>query len=61
MFLTGLLLRQQLEDHRQGRPPGVYVAPQALSQRDRKRLKDALQAVARLRGMVHMEFSGELF
>ncbi len=61
MFLTEMLLRQQLEDHREGRPPGVYVAPKALTHRDRKRLKDSLQAVARLRSMVHMEFSGELF
>lgn len=61
MFMTGLMLRQQLRDHGEGRLPGVHVAPRDLSERDRKRLRDSLKTVARLRQMAHMEFSGELF
>ena len=61
IFMTGLLLRQQLQDHSAGRHPGAYVAPEALSRRDRQRLNESLRTVIRLRGMVHMEFTGELF
>jgi signal-transduction protein with cAMP-binding, CBS, and nucleotidyltransferase domain len=60
-LLTELLLREQIRAHHQARLPGAYVTPEALTPWERRRLKTALHTVARLRGMVHMEFTGEIF
>jgi signal-transduction protein with cAMP-binding, CBS, and nucleotidyltransferase domain len=59
--LSELLLRAQLRRLEQGGAPGACVDPEALSRRERVRLKESLRAVLRLRGMVHTEFSAELF
>jgi len=60
-FLNELLLRTQLQDFRAGRTPGAYLEPKLLSTRNFKHLKEALRTVTRLQGMIHMEFTAELF
>ena len=59
--LTRLLLRTQVEARRADRTPGAYVAPETLSARERKRLKEALAVAAALRSKVHGDFTAELF
>ncbi|MEE4378094.1 MAG: DUF294 nucleotidyltransferase-like domain-containing protein [Candidatus Competibacteraceae bacterium] len=59
--LTGLLLREQIRAQREDRLPGAYIAPEALSPWELRRLKESLRTVARLRSTVHMEFTAEVF
>jgi len=59
--LTGLLLDQQIQDHRNGRTPNAYLAPERLSAGDRRRLRAALMTATRLRGKVHTDMTAEVF
>ncbi|MEZ5582734.1 MAG: DUF294 nucleotidyltransferase-like domain-containing protein [Candidatus Competibacteraceae bacterium] len=59
--LTELLLREQIRAQQEDRLPGAYVAPETLTPWERRRLKEALRTVARLRSTVHMEFTAEVF
>jgi signal-transduction protein with cAMP-binding, CBS, and nucleotidyltransferase domain len=56
-----LLLRQQLRDHAAGAPVGHYVAPRALSMREKDYLRDCLRAIRAFRARLRSEFTGEVF
>jgi len=58
--VTDLVLRQQIRDFQAGRPVGAYVAPEALSERERDLLVDCLKAIEELRGRVRSEFTGAI-
>lgn len=60
-FLAELLLRRQIQAVRAGRQPDAYVPPTELGRLQRRQLKLALSTAARLRAMVHAEFTAELF
>ncbi len=56
-----LLLRQQLEDYRAGRPVSNYVHPDALSKREKDILLDSLKAIDGFQRRVHSDFTGDVF
>lgn len=59
--ISALLLRQQLEDYRNGRRPGNHVPPEALSRREKDMLVDGFKAIRAFRSRVRHELSAELF
>jgi signal-transduction protein with cAMP-binding, CBS, and nucleotidyltransferase domain len=59
--ITGLLLRQQLRDFQAGQQVTNYVAPAALSERERDILVDSLKAIEEFGKRVRHEFTGEIF
>lgn len=59
--ITGVLLRQQLRDFRAGQPVTNYVAPDALSERERDILVDSLKAIEELGKRVRHDFTGDIF
>lgn len=60
-LITGLMLRQQISDFRNGRPVGYWLDPDGLSARDRELLVDGLRAIEDLRDRVRTEFTGAIF
>ncbi len=54
-LLAELLLRQQLRDIEDGRPPGHHVPPEALTEREKDMLVDAFRAIAGFRHRVREE------
>lgn len=56
--MIGLLLRQQVADVLSGLKPSAYVAPSALSSREKDMLADSLKAVERLNTKVRADFTG---
>ncbi|NNG03033.1 MAG: CBS domain-containing protein [Inquilinus sp.] len=59
--ITGLLLRRQIADFKAGRAVGSHVHLDDLSRREQDMLVDSLKAIADLRKMAHVEFTGDLF
>ena len=59
--ITGLQLRQQIADYRAGRPIGNFVAPDALTARERDLLKDGFRAINALRDRLKVELTGDVF
>ena len=59
-LLTGLQLRRQVADYRDGRAVSSFVDPRALSERELGLLKDALRAVNELRARVRADLTGAL-
>jgi signal-transduction protein with cAMP-binding, CBS, and nucleotidyltransferase domain len=59
--VTGFLLRQQLRDFARGAEVSRYVAPAALTRRERKLLASSLKAIGSLQEKVRMDFTGEVF
>lgn len=60
-FLSGLILRHQLDRWRQDQKPDYYLHPAALSRPQRARLKRALRTIRRLRDRVRAEITGQMF
>ena len=56
-FLTGLLLRQQLSDYREGIPASDFVDPAALTEREVDLLRDSLRAINDFRARVRADLS----
>jgi signal-transduction protein with cAMP-binding, CBS, and nucleotidyltransferase domain len=59
--LTTLLLRQQIEDFKEGQEVSAYVSPASLSGREKEILVYSLRAINTLRGRVRSEFTGNVF
>jgi signal-transduction protein with cAMP-binding, CBS, and nucleotidyltransferase domain len=59
-LLTGLQLRQQIADHRAGRPVGNWIDPSALTERELGLLKDSLRTVNEFRARLRAELTGAL-
>lgn len=59
--ITGLLLRQQIEDFSAGRPVSNYVHPEAMSKRERDILIDSFKAISSLKDRVRSAFTGDIF
>lgn len=59
--IAHLLLRQQLRDHAAGAPAGYYIAPKALSKREKDYLRDCLRAIRAFRSRIRSEFTGDVF
>ena len=59
--ISALLLRQQLEDYRDGRSPGNHVPLEALSEREKDMLVDAFKAIRAFRSRLRHELTAELF
>lgn len=59
--ITGVLLRQQIRDFQAGEPVTNYVAPEALSERERDILIDSLKAIEELGKRVRHDFTGDIF
>ena len=59
--ITGLLLRQQLDDFKAGKRVNNYVHPKTLSKREKKMLVDFLKAIDDFAKGVHAELTGEVF
>ena len=60
-LITGLQLRQQIRDYKRGKPVGNFVKPKALSEREKKMLKDALKTINEFRDRVRSDLTGEVF
>lgn len=58
--LSGLLLRQQLEDRARGVVPGNHVPPERLSKREKDMLVDAFKAIRGLRGRIRQELMADI-
>lgn len=58
--LTGLILRQQIEDFKQGREMGPFVPLKALSERETTITVESLQAIKSLRNRIKAAFSAEM-
>jgi CBS domain-containing protein len=58
--LTALILRAQLADAREGRVPGNFVRPAALSKADRAALSEALRVVDDFLARTRADFTGRL-
>ncbi len=58
-LLAGLLLRQQLTDHRAGREAGNFVDPQSLPQRQREHLVEALRSIDLVSRRARADFTGQ--
>jgi signal-transduction protein with cAMP-binding, CBS, and nucleotidyltransferase domain len=56
--VTRLLLRQQLEDFKAGRPVGNHVPVRAMSRMEKARLVDSFRAIERVRERVAVEIGG---
>jgi signal-transduction protein with cAMP-binding, CBS, and nucleotidyltransferase domain len=59
--ISALLLRQQLEDYRDGREPGNHVPPEALSKREKDMLVDGFKAIRAFRSRLRHELTAGLF
>lgn len=59
-FVTGLQLRQQIQDYDAGRPVGNFVDPRLLTDREREALRDGLKAINDFRTRLKSELTGEL-
>lgn len=59
--ITGLLLRQQIEDFSAGRAVSNYVHPEAMSKRERDILVDSFKAISSLKDRVRSAFTGDIF
>lgn len=59
-LVTGLQLRQQIEDYEAGRPVGNFVDPRRLTDREREALRDGLKAINEFRARLKSELTGEL-
>jgi signal-transduction protein with cAMP-binding, CBS, and nucleotidyltransferase domain len=59
--LTTLILRQQVQDFKDGLQVSSYVSPETLPVREKSALTDSLRAIKELRGRVHTEFTGDVF
>ncbi len=59
--ITGLLLRQQMADFEAGREVSNYVAPMALSRREKDLLVDSFKAIRALRKRIKADFTGDIF
>lgn len=59
--ISALLLRQQLEDYRNGRAPGNHVALEALSKREKDILVDGFKAIRKFRARLRNELTAEVF
>ena len=60
-LLTGILLHQQINDFKEGRPVNYHVDPESLSKRQQKRLTEALKSIDELRKRVKSEFTADIF
>jgi len=60
-LVTGLILRQQIDDFRNGQEIGYWLDPHELSARDHELLVDGLRAIEALRDRVNTEFTGSIF
>lgn len=58
---TNLLLRQQLNDFRAGRPIGKHVVPSSLTKRETDMLVDGFRAIRAFRRRVRAELTAEVF
>ena len=59
--ITGIMLRQQIEDFRAGARPSNYVPLDRITSRERSVLKQSLRAIEELRQKVRSDFTGDLF
>ena len=59
--ISALLLRQQLEDYRDGRQPGNHVPLEALSEREKDMLVDGFKAIRAFRSRLRHELTAEMF
>ncbi len=59
--ITGLLLRQQLDDFMARRPVTNYVHPEDLSKREKDILLDSPKAIDDFAKRIHAEFTAEVF
>jgi signal-transduction protein with cAMP-binding, CBS, and nucleotidyltransferase domain len=59
--ISALLLRQQLQDHRDGRPPGNHVPLEALTEREKDMLVDGFKAIRAFRSRLRHELMAEIF
>jgi signal-transduction protein with cAMP-binding, CBS, and nucleotidyltransferase domain len=60
-LISALLLRQQLEDYRDGRQPGNHVPPEALSRREKDMLVDGFKAIRAFRSRLRHELAARVF
>ncbi len=60
-LITGLMLRQQISDFRNGQEIGYWLDPHELSARDRELFVDGLRAIEALRDRVRSDFTGSIF
>jgi CBS domain-containing protein len=60
VFITGLQLRRQIEDYRAGQPISNFVAPDALTDRERDTLKTGFRAINDFRTRLRSELTGQL-
>jgi signal-transduction protein with cAMP-binding, CBS, and nucleotidyltransferase domain len=60
-FLSGLILRHQLDRWRHDENPDYYLHPASLSRPQRARLKRALRTIRGLRDRVRTEITGQVF
>lgn len=58
--LSGLILRQQIEDRLQGLPPGNHVPVEALSEREKDMLVAAFKAIRGFRSRVRHELMADI-
>ena len=59
--ISALLLRQQLEDYRGGRPPGNHVPLDALSEREKDMLVDGFKTIRAFRSRLRHELTADIF
>ena len=59
--ITGLQLRQQIADYQSGRPLSSFVAPDSLTVRETRLLKQAFKAINDFRTHVRVELTSEIF
>lgn len=58
IFISDLIIRQQLADHRAGRPITDYVPEASLTKREREHLVSCFRAIENLRSALRSEFGG---
>ena len=59
--VTFLMLRRQIADFSAGAAVSNYVHPDTLSELESDKLVDAFKAIKSFRGLVHSEFTGDIF
>ncbi len=59
--ITGLMLRQQIEDLGAGKPASKYVHPKKLTGRELDMLIDSFKAIQDLQQQLQVEFTGNIF
>ena len=59
-LLTGLQLKRQIADYRDGATIGSFVDPRRLTERERRQLKEGLRAINEFRARVRAELAGAL-